>query len=441
MSGAANLLQMSGKMGDLKRRLWFLLGALVVYRIGTFIPVPGIDPVALEELFKTQQGGILGMFNMFSGGALSRFSVFALGIMPYISASIIMQLMTVVSPQLEALKKEGEAGRRKITQYTRYGTVALAMFQAIGISIALESQAGLVIDPGFMFRITAVVTLVAGTMFLMWLGEQITERGLGNGISIIIFAGIAAGLPRAIGGTLELTRTGAFSIPLVLMLFLGALLVTALVVFVERGQRKILVNYAKRQVGNKVYGGQSSHLPLKLNMAGVIPPIFASSIILFPATLAGWFGSHESMTWLKDLGAALSPGQPIYVMLYALAIIFFCFFYTALVFNPKETADNLKKSGAFIPGYRPGEQTARFIDKVMTRLTLIGAAYITLVCLIPEFLIVNWNVPFYFGGTSLLIIVVVTMDFMAQVQAYIMTHQYESLLKKANFKGGNFIGR
>ena len=434
MSGAANLLQMSGKMGDLKRRLWFLLGALVVYRIGTFIPVPGIDPTVLEDLFRSQQGGILGMFNMFSGGALSRFSVFALGIMPYISASIIMQLMTVVSPQMEALKKEGEAGRRKITQYTRYGTVLLATFQAIGISVALESQAGLVIDPGFMFRITAVVTLVAGTMFLMWLGEQITERGLGNGISIIIFAGIAAGLPSAIGGTLELTRTGAFSIPLVLMLFVGALLITALVVFVERGQRKILVNYAKRQVGNKVYGGQSSHLPLKLNMAGVIPPIFASSIILFPATLAGWFGSQESMFWLKDLGAALSPGQPIYVMLYALAIIFFCFFYTALVFNPKETADNLKKSGAFIPGYRPGEQTARFIDKVMTRLTLIGAAYITLVCLIPEFLIVNWNVPFYFGGTSLLIIVVVTMDFMAQVQNYMMSQQYESLLKKANFK-------
>ncbi|HNA80940.1 MAG TPA: preprotein translocase subunit SecY [Thiobacillaceae bacterium] len=432
---------MSGKMGDLKRRLWFLLGALVVYRIGTFIPVPGIDPVVLDQLFRSQQGGILGMFNMFSGGALSRFSVFALGIMPYISASIIMQLMSVVSPQLEALKKEGEAGRRKITQYTRYGTVLLAAFQAIGISIALESQANLVIDPGFMFRITSVFTLVAGTMFLMWLGEQITERGLGNGISIIIFAGIAAGLPRAIGGTLELTRTGAFSIPLVLMLFMGALLVTALVVFVERGQRKILVNYAKRQVGNKVYGGQSSHLPLKLNMAGVIPPIFASSIILFPATLAGWFGSHESMNWLKDIQAALSPGQPIYVLLYALMIIFFCFFYTALVFNPKETADNLKKSGAFIPGYRPGEQTARFIDKVMTRLTLIGAAYITLVCLIPEFLIVNWNVPFYFGGTSLLIIVVVTMDFMAQVQAYIMTHQYESLLKKANFKGGNFIAR
>jgi len=342
---------------------------------------------------------------------------------------------------LEAMKKEGEAGRRKITQYTRYGTVVLAAFQAIGISIALESQAGLVLDPGFMFRITTVFTLVAGTMFLMWLGEQITERGLGNGISIIIFAGIAAGLPMAIGGTLELTRTGAFSIPLVLLLFIGVILITALVVFVERGQRKILVNYAKRQVGNKVYGGQSSHLPLKLNMAGVIPPIFASSIILFPATLAGWFGSNESMNWLKDIAGALSPGQPIYVMLYALAIIFFCFFYTALVFNPRETADNLKKSGAFVPGYRPGEQTARYIDKVLTRLTLVGAAYITFVCLIPEFLIVNWNVPFYFGGTSLLIIVVVAMDFMAQVQAYIMTHQYESLLKKANFKGGNFITR
>ncbi|KAF0098609.1 MAG: preprotein translocase subunit SecY [bacterium] len=428
-------------MGDLKRRLWFLLGALVVYRIGTYIPVPGIDPTVLEDLFRGQQGGILGMFNMFSGGALERFSVLALGIMPYISASIIMQLMTVVSPTLEALKKEGEAGRRKITQYTRYGTVVLALFQAIGISIALESQAGLVLDPGLMFRITAVVTLVTGTIFLMWLGEQITERGLGNGISIIIFAGIAAGLPSAIGGTLELTRTGAFSIPLVLLLFIGALLVTAFVVFVERGQRKILVNYAKRQVGNKVYGGQSSHLPLKLNMAGVIPPIFASSIILFPATLASWFGNQESMYWLRDMGAALSPGQPIYVLLYALAIIFFCFFYTALVFNPKETAENLKKSGAFIPGYRPGEQTSRYIDKVMTRLTLIGAAYITLVCLIPEFLIVKWNVPFYFGGTSLLIIVVVTMDFMSQVQAYVMTHQYESLLKKANFKGGNFLAR
>ncbi|MDZ7595440.1 MAG: preprotein translocase subunit SecY [Thiobacillus sp.] len=428
------------KFGDLKRRLLFLLGALIVYRIGTFIPVPGIDPLVLDQLFKSQQGGILGMFNMFSGGALSRFSLFALGIMPYISASIIVQLMTTVSPHLEALKKEGESGRRKITQYTRYGTLFLAVFQALGISIALESQAGLVLDPGMAFRLITVITLTAGTMFLMWLGEQITERGLGNGISIIIFAGIVAGLPSAIGGTLELTRTGAFPIPLVLMLFVGVLLVTALVVFVERGQRKILVNYAKRQVGKMVVGGQSSHLPLKLNMAGVIPPIFASSIILFPATLAGWFGSGEGMGWLRDIGSSLSPGQPVYVLAYALAIIFFCFFYTALVFNPKETADNLKKSGAFVPGIRPGDQTARYIDKILTRLTLVGAIYITLVCLLPEFLILKWNVPFYFGGTSLLIIVVVTMDFMAQVQAYVMSHQYEGLLKKANFKNG-LVGR
>ena len=428
------------KYGDLKRRLLFLLGALVVYRIGTFIPVPGIDPLVLDQLFQSQQSGILGMFNMFSGGALSRFSLFALGIMPYISASIIVQLMTTVSPKLSALKKEGESGRRKITQYTRYGTLFLAVFQALGISIALESQANLVLDPGLSFRLISVSTLTAGTMFLMWLGEQITERGLGNGISIIIFAGIVAGLPQAIGGTLELTRTGAFSIPLVLLLFVGVLLVTALVVFVERGQRKILVNYAKRQVGKMVVGGQSSHLPLKLNMAGVIPPIFASSIILFPATLAGWFGSSENMTWLKDIGATLAPGQPVYVLLYALAIIFFCFFYTALVFNPKETADNLKKSGAFVPGIRPGEQTARYIDKILTRLTLVGAIYITLVCLLPEFLILKWNVPFYFGGTSLLIIVVVTMDFMAQVQAYAMSHQYEGMLKKANFKNG-LVGR
>jgi len=434
------MLGTAGKFGDLKKRLLFVLAALVVYRVGAHIPVPGIDPVALESLFKSQQGGILGMFNMFSGGALSRFTVFALGIMPYISASIIMQLMTVVSPQMEQLKKEGESGRKKITQYTRYGTVFLALFQGLGMSIALESQPGLVIEPGLIFRLTALTTLVSGTMFLMWLGEQITERGIGNGISLIIFAGIAAGLPHAIGGTLELTRTGAFSIPLVLMLFVGAFAVTAFVVFVERGQRKILVNYAKRQVGNKIYGGQSSHLPLKLNMSGVIPPIFASSIILFPATLAGWFGSSEGMTWLKDIGATLSPGQPLYVMLYALAIVFFCFFYTALVFNPKETADNLKKSGAFVPGIRPGDQTARYIDKIMSRLTLSGAVYITAVCLLPEFLIVKFNVPFYFGGTSLLIIVVVTMDFMAQVQSYLMSHQYESLLKKASFKGG-MIGR
>lgn len=427
---------MSGKLGDLKRRLWFLLLALVVYRIGAHVPVPGIDPVVLKDLFESQQGGILGMFNMFSGGALSRFSIFALGIMPYISASIIMQLGTVAFPYLEALKKEGESGRRKITQYTRYGTLGLALVQGYGISIALQSQPGLVIEPGPMFLLTTVITLVTGTIFLMWLGEQITERGIGNGISLIIFAGIAAGLPSAIGGTLELVRTGAMHFLVALGIFLAATVVTAFVVFVERGQRKILVNYAKRQVGRKVYGGQSSHLPLKLNMSGVIPPIFASSIILFPATLAGWFSAGESMSWLKDMSAALSPGQPIYVILYAAMIIFFCFFYTALVFNPKETAENLKKSGAFIPGIRPGDQTARYIERIMLRLTLAGAIYVTLVCLLPEFLILKWNVPFYFGGTSLLIIVVVTMDFMAQVQAYIMSHQYESLLKKTNFKGG-----
>ncbi|UCH50273.1 MAG: preprotein translocase subunit SecY [Betaproteobacteria bacterium] len=432
---------MAGKFGDLKRRLLFLLGALVVYRIGAHIPVPGIDPVTLAELFQSQQGGILGMFNMFSGGALSRFTIFALGIMPYISASIIMQLMTVVVPSLEQLKKEGEAGRRKITQYTRYGTLALATFQATGIAIALESQSGLVLEPGLAFRFTAVVTLVTGTMFLMWLGEQITERGIGNGISLIIFAGIAAGLPSAVGGTLELARTGTFSIPLVLLLLIGAVLVTGFVVFVERGQRKILVNYAKRQVGRKVYGGQSSFLPLKLNMAGVIPPIFASSIILFPATLAELLGSSENVYWLRDIGGLLHPGQPLYVAFYAAAIIFFCFFYTALVFNPRDTAENLKKGGAFVPGIRPGEQTAKYIEKIIMRLTLAGSIYITLVCLLPEFLIVKWNVPFYFGGTSLLIIVVVTMDFMQQVQAYVMSHQYESLLKKANFKGGMFPTR
>jgi preprotein translocase subunit SecY len=430
-----NILSSVSKLGELKSRLWFLLGALVVYRLGAHIPVPGIDPTVLKQLFDTQKDGILGMFNMFSGGALSRFTVFALGIMPYISASIIMQLLTVVSPQLEQLKKEGEAGRRQITKYTRYGTVLLATFQALGIAIALEGQAGLVLDPGFAFRITAVTTLVAGTMFLMWLGEQITERGIGNGISIIIFAGIVAGLPHAIGSTLDLAKTGAFSIPLVMFLFVAVLLVTALVVFVERGQRKITVNYAKRQVGNRIYGGQSTHLPLKLNMSGVIPPIFASSIILFPATLAGWFGSSEHMYWLKDVSAKLSPGQPLYILFFAAAILFFAFFYTALVFNPKETADNLKKSGAFVPGIRPGDQTAKYIDRIMGRLTLIGALYITLVCLLPEFLVLKFNTPFYFGGTSLLIIVVVTMDFMTQVQSHLMSQQYEGLLKKANFKG------
>jgi preprotein translocase subunit SecY len=434
---SANPLATLGKLGDLKRRLWFLLGAMVVYRVGAHIPVPGIDPAELAKLFQQNKGGILDMFNMFSGGALSRFTIFALGIMPYISASIIFQLLTVVMPSLEALKKEGEAGRRKITQYTRYATVVLAAFQALGISVALESQPGLVLEVGLAFRLTTMVTLLTGTMFLMWLGEQITERGIGNGISMIIFAGIVAGLPHAIAGTLELVRTGAMTVFIAILVFAVVALVTAVVVFIEKGQRRILVNYAKRQVGNRLYGGQSSFLPLKLNMSGVIPPIFASSIILFPATLASWFGSHEHFTWLKDVSAALSPGQALYVVLYASAIVFFCFFYTALVFNSKETADNLKKSGAFVPGIRPGEQTARYIDRIITRLTLIGAIYITLVCLLPEFLTSQYNVPFYFGGTSLLITVVVTMDFMAQLQAYLMSHQYESLLKKANFKGGS----
>ncbi len=434
MVTSANQLAKSGKFGDLRRRIIFLILALVVYRIGGHIPVPGIDPVQLQQLFKGQSGGILSMFNMFSGGALSRFSVFALGIMPYISASIIMQLMTYVVPSLEAIKKEGEAGRRKITQYTRYGTLGLAIFQSLGIALALEGSAGLVIAPGFGFRMATVVSLVAGTMFLMWLGEQITERGLGNGISILIFAGIVAGLPSAMAGLFELVRTGAMSIVACLFILTVVVFVTFAVVFVERGQRKILVNYAKRQVGNKVYGGQSSHLPLKLNMSGVIPPIFASSIILLPATVVGWFATGEGMRWLKDLSGALSPGQPIYVMLYAAMIVFFCFFYTALVFNSRETADNLKKSGAFIPGIRPGDQTAKHIDRILGRLTLAGAVYITAVCLLPEFLVLKYNVPFYFGGTSLLIIVVVTMDFWAQVQSYVMSQQYESLLKKANFK-------
>jgi len=429
----------AGKYGDLKRRLVFLVLALVVYRIGAHIPVPGIDPDQLAQLFRGQQGGILGMFNLFSGGALSRFTVFALGIMPYISASIIMQLLTVVVPALEAKKKEGEAGRREITKYTRWFTVGLATFQAIGIAIAIEAQPGLVIDPGPAFRFMTVVSLVTGTMFLMWLGEQITERGLGNGISIIIFAGIVAGLPGALGGMGELIRTGAMSGFISLVIIALVVLVTAAVVFVERGQRKITVNYAKRQVGNRVYGGQTSHLPLKLNMSGVIPPIFASSIILFPATIAQWFTSGDvsnpAVRWLRDIAATLSPGQPVYMLLYALAIVFFCFFYTALVFNSRETAENLKKSGAFVPGIRPGEQTAKYIDKILMRLTLVGAIYITAVCLLPEFLVLKWNVPFYFGGTSLLIIVVVTMDFMAQVQAYVMSHQYESLLKKAGAKG------
>ena len=437
MSFNPSTLAGSSKFSDLRKRLVFLLMALIVYRVGAHIPVPGIDPAQLKQLFDSQQSGILGMFNMFSGGALSRFTVFALGIMPYISASIVMQLMSVVVPQLESLKKEGESGRRKITQYTRYGTFFLATFQAIGISIALESQAGLVIDPGMAFRFTTAVSLVTGTMFLMWLGEQITERGLGNGISILIFGGIAAGLPGAIGGLFELVRTGAMSSLIALFICVIAIAVTYLVVFVERGQRKITVNYAKRQVGNRVYAGQTSHLPLKLNMAGVIPPIFASSIILLPATLTSWFGTGDGsvVNFLKDVAASLSPGHPLYMLLYATAIVFFCFFYTALVFNSRETADSLKKSGAFLPGIRPGEQTSRYIDKVLTRLTLVGAVYITVVCLLPEFMVLGLGVPFYFGGTSLLIIVVVAMDFMAQVQAYVVSQQYDSLLKKSNFKG------
>jgi preprotein translocase subunit SecY len=439
-TNTANIAQSGGKFGELRQRLIFLVLALLVFRLGAHIPVPGIDPDQLAQLFAGQKDGILGMFNLFSGGALSRFTFFALGIMPYISASIIMQLMTIVVPTLESLKKEGQAGQRKITQYTRYGTVLLATFQALGISVALQAQPGLVINPGLMFELNTVVTLVTGTMFLMWLGEQITERGLGNGISIIIFGGIVSGLPSAIGSLLELVRTGSMNILSALLIVVICIAVTYFVVFVERGQRRILVNYAKRQVGNKIYGGQSSYFPLKLNMAGVIPPIFASSIILFPATIAGWFTSGEPTNMfsrvIKDLAATLAPGQPVYTILYAAAIIFFCFFYTALVFNSRDTADNLKKSGAFVPGIRPGDQTGRYIDKILVRLTLAGAIYMVLVCLLPEFLVLKYNVPFYFGGTSLLIIVVVAMDFMAQVQSFAMQQQYGSLMKKANFKMG-----
>ncbi len=423
-----------GKLAELRRRLFFVLGAIVIFRIGTHIPVPGIDSVAFSRLFDSQQGTILDMFNMFSGGALERLSIFALGIMPYISASIIMQLMTVVVPTLEAIKKEGEAGRRRITQYTRYFTVALATFQSVSVAVALQKQ-GVVIYPGIGFVFTTAVTLVTGTMFLMWLGEQVTERGIGNGISMIIFAGIVAGLPAAIGGTLELARTGQLSYGLVLFILALALAVTFFVVFVERGQRRITVNYARRQQGRKVIGGQTTHLPLKLNMAGVIPPIFASSIILFPATIGSWVGTTEGLSWLQDIAATMQPGQPVYTFFYGGMIAFFCFFYTALVFNSKDTAENLKKSGAFIPGVRPGRQTGEYVDGVLTKLTLWGAIYITSICLLPEFMILRWNVPFYFGGTSLLIIVVVVMDFMSQLQAHMLSHQYEGMLKKANLKG------
>jgi preprotein translocase subunit SecY len=439
-SNPALALGEAAKFGELRKRLLFLVGALIVYRIGTFIPVPGIDPVALERFFAQQSGTILSMFNMFSGGALERLSIFALGIMPYISAAIIMQMMTVVVPSLAALKKEGEAGRRKISQYTRYGTVGLAAFQSVGASIAFQNQ-GVVINPGPQFVITAAITLVTGTMFLMWLGEQITERGIGNGISMIILSSIVAGLPSAIGGTLELVNTGEMSPAIGLILIVLVFAVTAFVVFVERGQRRITVNYAKRQQGRRMYAGQSSHLPFKLNMSGVIPPIFASSMILFPATIASWFGTSEGFGWLQTISASLSPGQPIYIMLYASMIIFFCFFYTALVFNSRETADNLKRSGAFIPGIRPGQQTADYIDKVLTRLTFWGAVYVTSVCLLPEFMTLYWRVPFYFGGTSLLIMVVVVMDFMAQLQAHMMSHQYEGLMKKANLRGYGRAGQ
>ena len=437
MATGPSLGNVSGsKMSELRRRLVFLVLALVVFRVGAHIPVPGIDPAQLQKMFQDQgQGGILNLFNMFSGGALQRFSVFALGIMPYISASIVIQLVTYVIPTLEPLKKEGDAGPRKISQYTRYAALGLAVFQSLGIAAMLESSPGLVLSPGMGFKLITAVTLTTGTMFLMWLGEQITERGIGNGTSIVIFAGIASGLPTAVASLLDLVRNNAMNPAFALLILAAVALVTVFLVFVERGQRKILVNYARRQVGNKVYGGQASHLPLKINMAGVIPPIFASSIILMPATVVSWFGNTESMSWLKVIAATLMPGQPIYVALYALAIVFFCFFYTGLVFNSRETAENLKKSGAFVPGIRPGENTARYLDKVLLRLTFAGAIYITAVCLLPEFVRMRFSsIPFNFGGTSLLIVVGVTMELMSQIQNYLMTQQYESLMKKANFK-------
>lgn len=426
----------SGGLTDLKNRLLFVFLAIVIFRVGSYIPVPGLNPLRLQELFNGQQNNIVGLFNMFSGGALMRFSIFALGIMPYISASIIIQLLTVLSPSLSELRKEGEAGQRKINKYTRYGTVILSAFQAIGVSKMLVAN-GVALSPGLAFYFTTGLTLVTGTMFLMWLGEQVTERGIGNGISLIIFSGIVAGLPSALGKTLEQVREGQLQVVVLMLVAAAVVAVVAFVVFVERAQRRITINYARRMQGGKVYSAQSTHLPLKINMSGVIPPIFASSLILFPATIAQWFGNTKGMEWLSTLSVSLQQGQPLHMLLFSAGIIFFCFFYTALVFNPKETADNLKKSGGFIPGIRPGEQTARYIDGVMTRLTLAGAIYVTLVCLLPEILILAWNVPFYFGGTSLLIIVVVVMDFMAQVQAHMMSFQYESLLKKANLRGGN----
>jgi len=428
------------RFADLRQRILFLLGALFVYRVGTFIPVPGIDPEALDRFFQQQSGTILSMFNMFSGGALERMSMFALGIMPYISASIILQMAATVVPSLARIKKEGESGRRKITQWTRYSTVLLGGFQSVGAALAMQNQ-GLVINPGFNFVFTAVVTLVTGTIFLMWLGEQITERGIGNGITMIILGSIVAGLPTAIGSTLELVNTGEISAILALMLVLLVFGITTAVCFLERGQRRLPVHYAKRQQGRRLYAGQSTHLPFKINMSGVIPPIFASSLILFPATIASWFGTNESFGWLQTLAAELSPGQLLYDLLYAVLILFFCFFYTALVFDARETADNLKRSGAFLPGIRPGQQTAEYIDRVLTRLTFWGGLYIMLICLLPQLMITYWKVPFYFGGTSLLIIVVGSMDFMAQLQAHMMSHQYKGLLEKANLRGYGRAGQ
>ncbi len=427
-------LQTSGGLTELKQRLFFLLLGIFIFRIGAHIPVPGLDPVRLADLFKSHEGGILGMFNMFSGGALQKLTIFALSVMPYISASIIMQMLTAVSPRLEEIKKEGESGRRKINRYTRYGTLVLAVFQAFGISSWL-SNSGIVLIPGWNFYFVSTITLTTGTMFLMWLGEQMTERGVGNGISMIIFAGIVSRFPAAVGQVMEQVRQGQMQAIFLLLLIALIILVTGIVVYFESAQRKITIQYARRQIGNKVYAAQSSHLPLKINMSGVIPPIFASSILLLPATLAQWFGQAKGMGWLREIGFALSMGQPLYLILFTVAIVFFCFFYTALVFNPKETADNLKKSGAFIPGIRPGENTANYIDSVITRLTFVGAIYITLICLLPQLLIMRWHVPFYFGGTSLLIVVVVLMDFMAQVQAHLMSHQYESIMKKTRLRG------
>jgi preprotein translocase subunit SecY len=427
------------KFAELRTRILFLVGALIVFRAGTYIPVPGVDPAALASFFDQQAGNMLALFNLFSGGALSRFGIFALGIMPYISSSIIMQMASMIVPTLQALRKEGESGRRKITQYTRYGTVALSAFQSIAAASWLQSQPGVVVNPGPAFLITACITLVTGTMFLMWLGEQITERGIGNGISMIILAGIVAGLPAGIAGTAELVRNGEMSPATAILLLLGSIAATTFVVFMERAQRRITVNYARRQQGRKMYAQQSTHLPFKINMAGVIPPIFASSILMFPATIAQFFGQSTNpslvQNMLQTIGANLGPGQPIYVILYAVMIIFFCFFYTALVFNSKDTADNLKRSGAFVPGIRPGAQTAEYIDRVLTRLTFWGALYIAAVCLLPEiFRMFYPSVPFNFGGTSLLILVVVTMDFMSQLQAHAMTHQYEGMMQKANLR-------